>query len=430
MSRTFFKRGVTIVIALLLLIYVGSQIYSTSFGGVKTETVSYMTSSDTIDTRGFVIREETVIKPAEGVNGVYTYLLSDGEKVGKDGVVAELYQNGADAAAQSSIEELEQEIKSLKQLSRVKESYATSPDTLDKQISQNFVKLLSSVSEKSYLNLGDTRDQLLYLLNERQLITGAVTDFNDRISSLQSQLDDLKASHKDSTGKVTSPVSGYFVSSLDGYENAFSYKDVLNISLSDLDKEPAKTQVKDGQALGKVISGLNWYVACKVPADAALALYNGKNVTIDLPFASNQSVPATVAAINQPDKKTDAAVILKCNYMSSELAGIRSEEIRINVDTYSGLRVSKKAIHMNTVSRTVTGEDGKKKTEEKEVQGVYVLYGSELRFKEINPIHGYSNYVICDPDQSSESLFSGETVKLYDEVVMEGTDLYDGKIVK
>ena len=429
MSRTFFKRGVTIVIALLLLIYVGSQVYSVSFGGVQTETVSYMTSSDTIDTTGFIVRDETIVKPKENADGVYTYLLSDGEKVNKEGVVAELYENEADAAAQTTMAELKKEIENLKQLSNVKESYATSPDTLDKQISQSFVDLLQKTSEKNYIAMEENSDDLLYLLNERQLITGEVTNYNDRINELQAELSDLEKSHGKSIAEVTSPAAGYFVSTLDGYENAISYDDVLNITISDLEKEPQKQEVSEN-VLGKVISGLNWYIACKVPADDALSLYVGKDVTVNLPFASSESVPAVVAAINQPDKKTDAAVVLSCSYMSSELANIRSEEIQINVDTYSGLRVSKKAIHLNTVSRTVKDENGKEMTEEKEVQGVYVRYGSELQFKEINVLHGYSNYVICDPNQNSESLFTGETIKLYDEVVIEGTDLYDGKLIE
>ena len=32
------------------------------------------------------------------------------------------------------------------------------------------------------------------------------------------------------------------------------------------------------------------------------------------------------------------------------------------------------------------------------VQGVYVLYGSELVFKEIVPLSTYSTFVLCDPN--------------------------------
>lgn len=61
--------------------------------------------------------------------------------------------------------------------------------------------------------------------------------------------------------------------------------------------------------------------------------------------------------------------------------------------------------------------------------GVYVRFGSELTFKEIVPLYSDNSFVICDPDPDDEALFSGDTIQLYDEVVVEGTDLYDGKII-
>ena len=123
--------------------------------------------------------------------------------------------------------------------------------------------------------------------------------------------------------------------------------------------------------------------------------------------------------------------------MSSDLANIRKEPIQIHTDSYEGIRVSRKAIHMDTVSRMKTDEQGNKVldengnpvTEEKEVQGVYVLFGGELVFKEIVPLYTSNTYVICDPSPGEDALFSGSTIQLYDQVVIEGTDLKDGKMV-
>ena len=50
-------------------------------------------------------------------------------------------------------------------------------------------------------------------------------------------------------------------------------------------------------------------------------------------------------------------------------------------------------------------------------------------FKEIVPLSTYSTFVLCDPNPEEDATFNGETIKLYDEVVVGGTDLYDGKIV-
>ena len=75
-------------------------------------------------------------------------------------------------------------------------------------------------------------------------------------------------------------------------------------------------------------------------------------------------------------------------------------------------------------------KDGNQVTKKKKVQGVYVLYGNELQFKEISILYSGSDFVICDPSPEEGELFNGETVALYDNVVIEGDDLKDGKIVK
>ena len=53
----------------------------------------------------------------------------------------------------------------------------------------------------------------------------------------------------------------------------------------------------------------------------------------------------------------------------------------------------------------------------------------EINFKQIVPLFSTEGYVICDTNPE-EDLMTDETVSLYDEVVIEGTDLYDGKVIR
>ena len=148
-----------------------------------------------------------------------------------------------------------------------------------------------------------------------------------------------------------------------------------------------------------------------------------------MPFAASGTIPAKVVAINQKDRQSDAAVVLECNYMNNELSKVRKETVQIAVNTHSGIMVNKKAIHVEPVMKVIDDGTGRQIKQEVSVQGVYVLYGSELVFKEIVPLSTYSTFVICDPNPGEDATFDGETVQLYDEVVVGGTDLYDGKIV-
>ena len=66
------------------------------------------------------------------------------------------------------------------------------------------------------------------------------------------------------------------------------------------------------------------------------------------------------------------------------------------------------------------------------VRGVYVKSGSRIRFVQIFSDATINGYAICKVSLSTEEreqLVTSTTIQLYDEVIVEGTDLYDGKML-
>ena len=57
------------------------------------------------------------------------------------------------------------------------------------------------------------------------------------------------------------------------------------------------------------------------------------------------------------------------------------------------------------------------------VPGVYVLTGMQIEFKPVEIIYTGEDYIICKKSDSDDAL------RLYDQVVVKGKNLYDGKIV-
>lgn len=70
-----------------------------------------------------------------------------------------------------------------------------------------------------------------------------------------------------------------------------------------------KSSVPDN-TIGKVISSLNWYIACEITADEAtdLTLW-GDDVTVDFSDASSNTVPASIYKIVQYNNSDKALVI-------------------------------------------------------------------------------------------------------------------------
>lgn len=426
MDKLLFKRILIAVLSILAVVYVVYLLVSSNFDMYPTENAVQVTVNDTIHSNGFIIRDETVIENSS--KGVLSYSLSDGEAVKSSGEIAKIYSTDSDAAAQSKADILEEKVNSLKNLQNVNVGNTTGIDTINNDINNSIVSLYNLVNNNDITKIGSNINSLITSINRQQVFTGKADNFDAEIAELESQISTLRNTSGNSIGTISAPKAGYFSAHCDGYENSIKFTDIDKIKLNDL--ENIKSSDISSSVAGKVVNDVEWYIACKVTADEAteLNLWDG-DATVLFSNASSETIPASVERVYQETKDSDGLLILKCNYMNSELIDTRNEPIEIGLGTYSGLRISKKAIHDDIVTKTTTDENGNKHTEEKKVQGVYVLYGSEMNFKQISILYAEDDYVICDPNPDSDVLFNGETISLYDKVIVEGEGMYDGKVI-
>jgi hypothetical protein len=190
-------------------------------------------------------------------------------------------------------------------------------------------------------------------------------------------------------------------------------------------------QVDDPSCIGKIIKGVNWYLVCPVSSDEAANISrNSDALTVRMPYAMSENIPAKLLSVNSSADSDQTLVILECNYMNSNISRVRKEQIEIVVNTYEGLKISKKALHDDVVERTVTGPNDTDITETATVQGVYVEYGNELVFRQVDIKFSGDDYIICNETPADGALFNGSTVTLYDKVVVEGGDLFNGKLIQ
>lgn len=426
MDKLLFRRILIAVLSVLALIYVVYLLVSSNFDMYPTENAVPVTVTDTIYSDGFIIRDETVINNTS--SGVLSYSLSDGEAVKASGEIAKIYSSDSDAAAQSKADLLEETVNALKNLQKSSAGNTMGIDTINNSINNSIISHYSLVNSNDITKIGSNINSLISSINQHQIFTGKIENFDAEIAELESQISTLRNSSGKSIGSVTTPKAGYFSAHCDGYENSIKFTDIDKIKLEDL--ENVKKSDVSSSVAGKVVNDVEWYIACKVTADEAaeLNLWDGE-ATVLFSNASSDTIPASIERVYQESKDSDGLLILKCNYMDSELIDARNEPIEIGLGTYTGLRISKKAIHDDIVTRTTTDENNNKHTEEQKVQGVYVLYGSEMNFKQISILYADSDYVICDTNPESNVLFNGETVSLYDQVIVEGEGMYDGKVI-
>lgn len=434
MDKILFKRIIIGVISALILIYVIYLFVSINFDSMQLEYANHMEVTDGINTTGFVIRNETYV--TNTADGVVYYQTKDGEKILKNGIVAKVFSNEADAAAYQKISQIDDTITRLTELNKSYSKTTSGFETVSNQLNLKLEDFILSLNQKKYADLDAGLNNLIYSINERKIVTGEIANFDDTIQELKQEKETISTG-RDSIAEIKAAKAGYFSTTVDGYETCYKYENVEKITATDLEAIKKINSVPDN-VIGKIASDLNWYIVCKVSAQEALSLSLGpKQVTLDLPFASSESLPAEVVAINQASKEDDGVVVLKCSYISEQISKIRDETVHIGISAYEGVRVSMQALHDDYVTYEVTDEDGNTVldkdgnavTEKKKVQGVYVLYGNKLIFKQVSIVYSGSDFVLCDTDPEEGKILNGNTVKLYDQVVVKGGDLYDGKII-
>lgn len=439
-----------IIVALFLLSYVGVQCYRSFHSSVDLETCRSYTGYDTVDITGIAIRSEEVL--TQEANGYVYYTLENGARVSKDGVIAEIYPSENDALTQKQLQEIDEEIAGLEMLQQQGAVSNTNLETLNAQISSTQIEMLANILYGKYEDLSGQKSNLMELFNRKQILTTKVADFKDQIKKLNDEKNRLiQKSPGKAKGSITSSQPGYFVSSLDGFEDIFSYDKVATLTVDEIEKGlQSKPKVIDNKnSVGKVVSNYEWYLACSIPTSKLNNIGEGMDLSVKLPFVSDESIPVEVIAINR--EKDKAAVILKCSYMSEELSSVRKEEIQIILNEYSGLYVSDDALQFDKDNNP----------------GVYICTGTTLEFRRIVILHhsDTGHYSVCDPTagqskltttvtskeesksetsndedsnsdtESNEESSSEETkeiqyLKLYDDIVVGGKNLYEGKIVR
>ena len=197
------------------------------------------------------------------------------------------------------------------------------------------------------------------------------------------------------------------------------------------DVENAKPEDIDPDAyIGKMLKGSSWYILCPISSDEATSLsHTESDIRVRLPSAMDEPIPAKVVRVNNIGNDGTAVAVLQCNYMNEALSNLRRDNVEIIVNEYEGLKISKSALHDDDVTYYEEDANGNDVKKTARVQGVYVEYGAELVFRQVAILYSGDDFIICNENPASGVLLNGTTVSLYDKVVIEGRDLFDGKII-
>lgn len=393
------------VLGVIIIIYFIYQVIQINSEPYKTETAIQRKIQNTIETKAFVVRDETYLT-ATGPSGTIVSIAEDGKRVGSGETVAISFKTPESAAVYVKINDLNSEIEYYNQLKNKVGAGTNSPSSYNNMVNSACVEYITAAKSEIGRDFEDALGDLRDAITTKQLAVGKVISVDEKLASLQAQLLEIKDKASGYT-PIASPKPGYYIGSVDGYENSVKYGDVMKMDVSTINTLLSSSPSEPPEnVMGKLVDAFNWYILCNVPYDVSGALEVGKTVKIKVPNMSADTFECTIE--NKGDKDGDSIpLILKCGLMNRDVAKLRIADIQIITDEFMGFRISNDAV------REVDSQ-----------KGVYVLRGNTVQFKKINIIYSSEEYSIIESSADDSSY-----IRQYDTVITQGVDLYDGKVI-
>lgn len=416
------QQGNVISSFMVLLFAIGIGFYFwVSFWDTMTDpfstTIAYSyTVSESADTHGILLREEYLLPATSGLLDV---VRTEGEQVGVGQLVGRVYRDASAMEEQNYLEARMSEVEVLEYAVGEKKDIIT-VSKMDQEIVSAFSSLRVSLAtgnlQKLENEIADVQGEVL----RRDFVFGnpaVVKSLEDRYETLLYEIQHSQKSISAGVTPITTPVSGAFSILVDGYEN-ITFQEAQDFSVAQLEELlQYESALSTAPGSGKIITGNTWYFATVLESYWAEYLQEGKGITVRFSGDISKDIVMTVESIGQ-EEEGKRVILLSSNRFLEETTLLRVQRVELVYESYTGLRVPKQAMRMETRTNYQTGESY-------EVYGVYVMSAGYAEFKSAEILgEGKDFFVIQGLESNANLLREG------DEVVVNAVGLYHGKLLE
>ena len=405
-KRALTTRIIWLLTGIFFILLVVSQIVIYFNHPIRTEVATLYTTTETVGFKGVYVRDEKLV--SYPVRGVINYTHADGSKIAKNSVIAEVYASRNDIAIQQEIDDLTAQRAVLVDAESLVGTDTSQLESFSSQISEKHSLLMQHIFDGDYRSASKLKSEMLNLRSKRDIVKGTEVSYDDKIGEIDSRITELRRKITSEPYEISLGEAGYFVSTVDGYENELNSSNVLDLTkerINEIILDETEYQNPSG-VIGKLISGYNWYMAAVLDTVRLGTVFEGAVVTLRI-GSSQQNVKAEIINLKrQPDGSSVA--VFKCDMFLADFIDSRVAQCKLLMEDYTGIRIPTDSIRV--------ADDGR--------VGVFILDGIVVKFKEIKQIISEEDYTLVEDTTDLNGYIS-----LYDTVIVEGKDLYDGKII-
>lgn len=407
------SRIIFLLVAVVILIYLGQKIISAFSIGIETTPAIQVTVNDSITAQGWFFRDEIPVSGSTGKS--VKHIVYSGERVQQSAPLAIVYSDDDALALSQQLDPLENRIDLL---NTALQSATDGADAskLDQMIILSLQQMASQTKNGSGTALHSSAESLRTLALRREadsVDTAAITTERD---TLVMERDSLNAQLAGHTTQLTAPATGYFSEVVDGYEGILTLDELENITVDRFHELTETKPIVSDQTWGKMIQGFTWYLVAEISQEDADRFSVGQSLHVNFTQASLET-PVSVYSVIKDRTSETALLVLAGTEFNSEMVSMRQQPIEIIIATYTGLKVPKEAVYV----QETTTSDGKTQKED----GVFILSGSFQKFKIINKLYETDDYYVVEQSATNSDMLVAQ-----DQIIISGKNLQNNMVVK
>lgn len=409
-------------LVLIVLFYFGANLISYFVDPFSTTAAYSYTSDHAVMVSGYVVREEEALS-ADG-DLVY-FSRGEGERVSKGGSIALMYSSEEALRSANTLRAMEEQLDQLL-YAQTLAGGIQSTHSLDSAVSAALSAFHAQRAGGSISAATDAAAAVRAAVLRYSYAYTGTDELERSIAALREEISALSATVSSATTTVRAPHSGLFSSLVDGYESVLTPDSLSTMTAEDYRGiAPA-----EAHGIGKMVYGSKWYFVTLLRSVDAKELTEGGKVKLRFQTGLDRELTLRVERIGGEDS-SQRLVVLSSEECLNLTTLLRRQNVQLIFESYSGIRVPRSAVRI--VWKDVLDENGEPvlnadgTVRQKQVYGVYCLWGSTARFKQVNILWQEDEYMIVEPAEADNVQ---RCLRAGDQVITAAEDLYDGKVIE
>ena len=403
---------IAVILAMLgLIVYTVAHAMGFAMGNVLTTPVRRITDTQITPAQGYLFRNEEILTTEN--KGLVDTLVENGTKVGKNVSVAKVWsvpESGDElASAQLRLSRINRSIRILENGQLKPGTPLSEANKYRAEYTALYREISAAADEGNLDRIPVLEEKLLVALNRYVSLVGETDETKAYLASLREEKESLigGASSVEIKSETSSGLfydSGY----VDGFENLFTAKALETLTPDTLHTLVESTPVTpEGQTIGKLVYGYEWYLALELPVSIATDFRVGREYRFTFP--ENNDAEATLTLTNKVVGTDTVLAVFVCECHPNDFLFYRKQTVEITVGESEGFYIPETAL--------VT-QNG--------VMGVYVFEESTVRFRRADIIWRGDGYAIAAlPGEGSLTALQENDI-----LIVSGKDLYEGKVYR